>query len=247
MKSQQNVTECDNCEKYTDHDCTENRIRQHRKEGRRISKQPTVISGECEGFVDKRNVSPEPTPVAETTPAPEEFEPAPVVETTPEPAPDLKTEPTFGIVAFVEDVESVVEKLLSVNYSANKVKIHIVSTQEKPEQKMIALDQLKHKFNHSTLTMNLLEKELVLTESHAFGLVKQAKYFVMIEDGSELDPDFLQKVSDNESETQIYSDRSTTAINSRLASKNYLDYADFSVMLDSLMQNKDSVCYLNEK
>jgi hypothetical protein len=244
MKSQQNVTECDNCKKYTDHDCTENRIRQHRKEGRRIRKQPTVISGECEGFVDKRNVSPEatpapePTPVAEATPAP---------EPTSEPAPDLKTEPTFGVVAFVEDVESAVEKLLSVNYSTSKVKIHIVSTPEKPERKMIALDQLKHKFNHSTLTMNLLEKELIQTESHAFGLVKEAKYFVMIEDGDELDPDFLQKVSDNESEIGIYSDRTTVAISSRLASKNYLDYADFGFMLDSFMENKDSVCYLNEK
>lgn len=64
---------------------------------------------------------------------------------------------------------------------------------------------------------------------------------------SELDSDFLQKVSDKESEAEIYSDGSSIAIRSDLASKNYLDYGDFGVMLDSLMEKKDSVCYLNEK
>ena len=261
MKSQQNVTECRTCKKYTDHDCTENRIRQHRKQGREIAKNPHKISGECEGFVSNQRVSPEPVvpePVVPEPVVPEPVVPEPVVPepVVPEPVapepeqtstPDPPTEPTFGVVAFVEDVESLVEKLLSINYNTSKVKVHIVSTKEKPEQKMIALDQLKRKFNHSTLTMNLLEKKLFQTETQAFGLVRNVKYFVMIEDESELDSDFLQKVSDKESEAEIYSDGSSIAIRSDLASKNYLDYGDFGVMLDSLMEKKDSVCYLNEK
>ena len=159
----------------------------------------------------------------------------------------MKIEPTFGIVAFVEDVESAVEKLLTIDYDSSKVKIHIVSTKGTPEDKMIALDQLKRKFQHSTLTMNLLDKELYQVETQAFALVKKAKYFVMIEDGCELNPDFLQKVSDNESEIEIYSDENTVAIRSSLASMNYLEYADFNVMLNSLMENQEKVCYLNEE
>lgn len=156
------------------------------------------------------------------------------------------TDPTFGVVAFVTDVESTVDNLLGLDYPANKVKFHIVSTSKDPEKKMIALDQLKHKFNHSTLTMNLVEQELYQMETAAFAQVKGAKYFVMLDEGQRIDPLFLRKVADKQDDADLYVDKDIVAVSSNLAVKNYLEYADFKIMQNAL-EEEATVNYLNEE
>ena len=111
---------------------------------------------------------------------------------------------------------------------------------------MIALDKLKHKFNHSTLTMNILEQERHQLETQAFGLVAKSNYFVMLENDQKIDPLFLRKIANSETKSPIYKDKSCTAISSHLAKKNYLEYADFKIMQDFL-EKETSVCYLNEE
>lgn len=156
------------------------------------------------------------------------------------------TEPTFGVVVFTPDVEASVNNLLEIEYPADKVKFHIVSKSDNPEAKMIAIDQLKHKFRHSLLTMNLVELELHQVETQAFGQVVGAKYFVMLEGDQKIDPLFLRKVADSENESTMYKDSSCTAVDSKVAANKYLDYADFKIMQESL-EKEISVCYLNEK
>jgi hypothetical protein len=153
---------------------------------------------------------------------------------------------TFGIVVFTPDVENSVTNLLEIEYPEDKVKFHIVSKTDKAEAKMIALDKLKHKFNHSTLTMNILEQERHQLETQAFGLVAKSNYFVMLENDQKIDPLFLRKIANSETKSPIYKDKSCTAISSQLAKKNYLEYADFKVMQDFL-EKETPVCYLNEE
>jgi hypothetical protein len=85
MKSKRNVTECRDCKKYQNHDCIENRIRQHRKVGREIAKNPHKISGECEGFAGsddqteaipapEKALEPDTNPKSEKTSKPKSFD-----------------------------------------------------------------------------------------------------------------------------------------------------------------------------
>lgn len=91
MKSKRNVTKCKNCDKYTGVDCTENRIRQHRKAGREVAVKPShEIAGDCEGFVNKFAEAEEAIPTPAPVPAPE---PDPVPEPEPTPEPDPAPDP----------------------------------------------------------------------------------------------------------------------------------------------------------
>lgn len=228
MKSQRNVTECRTCDKYKNHDCEENRIRAHRKEGREVSRNPHVISGECEGFVGKNK-------------------PAEPTDASPEPAEVLDC--SFGIVFFADSVEGVdlaVDTLLEIEYEPSKVKIHLVSDSSDPEQKMIALDRLKHKFKASRLTMALVEQEVFQLETQAFNALSDTDWFILLKDSAKISPDFLSEVNRKHLEKvekkTVYRDEETNAraILAAHAKSEYLQWADFDLMVDDIETSSPS-------
>lgn len=231
MKSQRNVTECRVCDKYKNHDCEENLIRKHRKVGREVSKNPHVISGECEGFVSK-NKPAEPTDAS----------PEPAEETVEENDCD-HLDCSFGIVFFADsalEVQEAVDILLEVEYEPSKVKIHIVSDKSDPEQKMVSLDRLQHKFKASRLTMNVVDQEILQLETHAFNAVFDTDWFILLRGCDVISSDFLSEVNrkhlEKKEKKTIYRDENTDAkaILAAQAKSEYLLWADFDLMVESL-------------
>lgn len=160
-----------------------------------------------------------------------------------------EVKPKFGIAVYDEkdnlgDLDKTLNSIKNINYDPKCIKVVISSFKERGVQELVSkVITMQEQGFECIMSLHTYNDDIYLRDTECFSKMYRNSYFVKINVGSTIDKDFfntIEKSLNQDLEQGVLfedSDNQVHAVHFQVANQEYLNYNNFDLMIQNLIDN----------